>query len=172
MFFAPFESENGYRLRIFNKVLSRWQKLWSRWRKKKLTPNNAWKFAHALCCLVPRPHSFGEMQGCCVWLWWLNNESYSELRQDFLVFQEQNFADPRFVFCGNCSHVICRRLFVGGEFMWNSQGIVENPLGFAHSRLELGRNFERDLQECMNICHFNSKWIRKEDKYMQIQNGF
>lgn len=127
MVFAPFESENGYRLRIFDKVLSRWQKLWSRWRKKKLTPKNAWKFAHALCCLVPRPHSFGEMQGCCVWLWWLNDERYSELRQDFLVFQEQNFADPRFVFCGNCSHVICRRLFVGGEFMWNSQGIVDNP---------------------------------------------
>ena len=62
------------------------------------------------------PQFWGNARLLCLALM-KNDERYSELRQDFLVFQEQNFADPRFVFCGNCSHVICRRLFVGGEFM-------------------------------------------------------
>ena len=40
---------------------------------------------------------------------------------------------------------------------------VEKPVGFAHFGLELGRGVERELQEYMNICYFNSKWIRNSN---------
>ena len=34
---------------------------------------------------------------------------------------------------------------------------IARELSITLSGLELGRNFERELQECMNICLFNSK---------------
>ena len=45
------------------------------------------------------------------------------------VFHEQNFPGPRFVFCVNVSHVICKirgnfRGEVGGEFTGNSRQIL------------------------------------------------
>ena len=51
--------------RVFNKVLSRWQKLWSRGGKTKLAPKNAWKFAHKFGCFGTQTPWFW-VQSCSI----------------------------------------------------------------------------------------------------------
>ena len=80
-----------------------------------------------------------------VWLWWLNDESYSELRQDSQVFKNKTLPIPGLSSVANVSYVICKNWSnyqrkVGGKFSRNSlrispaAGSYWKPLGLSHTR--------------------------------------